>query len=492
MKRVLSLLLIFALMLTFLASCGGGSTDPDNSDNPPSSDEPETPEEPEVPDEPEQPEEPETPGEGNDPTTEEIEEAEIFKKYSSCLLEIGDFYNGLACFRIKQANNNDLEKLGFIDVTGKVIIQPIYRPDDGNYVINLKLVNFKDAKCVLMYDENNTGTLLDASGNVLYTVGKNGVSAILPPSYGYVCVETAVEEFTGYVHTVTYYSATDFRKIAEFPNCEMHYTYSAIEADGGATLVSEIDNEKKEINIKDYDPTFGTDSSEWTVDLEKIEAFQGVSAEGCISNNNNTLGRIATVKLTNKDNISYFATVDQNGNVLMAPQKNIAFGNPGMEPYGNFYAFEFCKDLCPAYDQASGYWGYIDPYGNWKIEPQYSVARSFTTDGYALVNDKVVIDTTGKVVLCKKGWKLEAVNIVGKTYSRPSIFSTYYITFGENGDLIKDSHRIGKYTINGSFLKTSGFDPRNYFGGTAYGVYHVYQEGNKLIIGETEWTLNTN
>ncbi len=67
--------------------------------------------------------------------------------------------------------------------------------------------------------------------------------------------------------------------------------------------------------------------------------------------------------------------------------------------HGNPILYTFSHDLCCAYSTQEQKWGYIDPYGNWKIEPQYDSVNTFSYDGYAVVDQYKVINTKGETIL---------------------------------------------------------------------------------------------
>lgn len=431
------------------------------------------------------------------------EDTGIYGKYPN-FEKLDEFYNGVAAFRICIDANNlwgYTTVFGYVDIEGNIIAEPKYclgQPashdtfpqafDNCNYV-----------KVVEQIDSNTyVASILDKTGTIKFKEGENGVTAVGASSNGYFWVETSKEEFTGYVYTVTYYSAKDMHTVAVFENRKHGYYSSANVSQAGTVslLRGENYNDSYEINISDYDPTFRATEDTWTVDIDNLEAFQGVNVYKHVSKNNNTSGQIAAVRLVNKDKIYYYATVDKNGTIMMTPQKKIAFGTANDNIDINH--FEFCKDLCPAYDTESGYWGYIDAYGNWKIQPKYAVAAPFTTDGYAIVNDKIVIDTTGKVVLAPGGWDEPKIETMVGSYKRISGIFEDTIILSEDGTLTFRTNVVGsggysstkgKYSFKGATLSVSDLYINSaLFGRATIGDFSVYNEEDIYVIGTTKWT----
>ncbi|MBE6558137.1 MAG: WG repeat-containing protein [Ruminococcaceae bacterium] len=148
-------------------------------------------------------------------------------------------------------------------------------------------------------------------------------------------------------------------------------------------------------------------------------------------------GQYASVVLRSKDDVSFYAIMDAERNVLMGPTKNIVLtdstysyvddddlfqigadianlclakdattGRYGyIDVNGNWVipanfsqigAFE--NDLAPAMDPTTNLWGYINASGEWVLQPKYNSALSFS-EGYATVDNVKVIDTKGDVVI---------------------------------------------------------------------------------------------
>ena len=199
----------------------------------------------------------------------------------------------------------------------------------------------------------------------------------------------------------------------------------------------------------------------------------------------NTLGQIATLYMKNTS--EWCATMDENGKILMEPTKDIML----KYEYYNWgtvtKCYTFSNDLCCAYQPSSGLWGYVDPYGNWKIKPQYNKVTTFSYDGLAVVNDLIVIDTKGKVVLDISDTG-DIYPLEGK-YKRSVGYSTLYLTFSRDGTVVSTGTGLienGIYEIHGDSLIIDGF---GYTGALSEGTHTFEQIGDNLYIDGNLWTL---
>ena len=419
--------------------------------------------------------------------------AEIYKKYPG-VKEIGVFTNGLAPFYVSDGGKS---YYGYIDINGNVVIEPEFNvkvtidkcPAFEYEVISIpSSLSFSNPQYV-----NEVSHIVDKNGTILFEKGKNNVSRLSEVKNGYFAVDTKREEFTGYVHTVTYYSAKDLSVIAQIDNVQLLTDELRVENDGSVKLYDPNTNGYVEFNISEYDPSFKPNTSKFDVDVKNIDDFNGVSVYYTVSTGNNTLGEIATVVLVNKDNLVYFSTVDSNGNILMTPQKDkvLNFGSEySISPNCQFY-----RDLCPAKDAQSGLWGYIDPYGNWVIEPKYNSANPFGADGYAVVNDSTVIDAEENIILAPKSSVTSETDVIGKYKN-----GIYTITLSADGSLLYYiSPSYGSYSYTGTFeikngkLVVSGIGYTTYWGINPAGSYqdgaHTIQKvGDDLYINGVKWT----
>ena len=192
----------------------------------------------------------------------------------------------------------------------------------------------------------------------------------------------------------------------------------------------------------------------------------------------NKLGQIATLYM--KSTSEWCATMDINGNILMAPTKDIMLkDNSGSAAR----LYTFSNDLCCAYQPSSELWGYVDPYGNWIIAPKYNSVTTFSYSGYAVVDDLVVINTTGKIVLdiSDKG---DIHPLEGKYKSSGAYFATY-LTFSKDGT-IATSGITGTYEVHGNSLVVDGL---GYNSALNDGTHTFEQSGDTLIINGDRWVL---
>lgn len=419
-------------------------------------------------------------------STPQTENTGIHAQYPN-IVKIGDFYNGMASFTVK-----DGEKMmfGFIDNNENVVFDAIYELQK-----NTEPPSFSQSNYIKLTEKNSQTILYDKTGKAILTVGENGVNKIGTPTNGYFWVESVVEEFTGYVYTVTYYSSIDMKKVAEYPNSRASSWSADIDADGSA-LLDYNNGYSCKINISSHDPSFVPVDEYavyemWEKIIDGIDSFQGLSGNFQVSSD----GQIAAVRLVNKDKIYYYTVIDKNGNVLMAPQKTICFMDKSEY---NITGFDFCNNLCPALDETSGFWGYIDTKGNWQIEPQFSVARSFTTDGYAVVNDKFVIDTKGNIVIAPDNWNPKTIEITfDHTYTRSDGNEYYRIKFYDDGT-IKMSNGYyglgeilsfsGEYSLQGSkFIVSMPSMNIKFFVTGNSGTYSIYSDNGHLFIDGYKW-----
>ncbi|MBQ8414894.1 MAG: WG repeat-containing protein [Clostridia bacterium] len=449
-------------------------------------------------------------GDGND-NNPEVNEAQVYKEYNN-LKRIDSYHNGLATFMIYNSSSvshwgsngswTGTYLYGFIDVNGNVVIDPVYECSP-----HVELPKFEH-NYIKVGDLDDHEYIIDKSGNIIFEAGKNGVSAIGKVSEDYFWVETYTEELAGNVYVVKYYSAFDLSVVATFENIRAvpdHRTIggknSAITATGEGLLVYDLnkygyyDKDMFFFNIADYDTNFAPKVDTWSVDINKIEAFASISRKYYnVSGTDNTNGQFAAVALLNESNIWFYSIVDSNGNVVLQPQRDIAFPYSGGA--NGMITYEFCKDLCPAQDATSGYWGYVSPDGEWKIMPQFYSATPFSSDGYATVNEKIVIDTEGNVVLSPAGWVNDIVTSLNGIYVTRINSYSYYLTFSEDGKVTIEektsgfsSKREGNYRLLGSNLTITemGAFYGSPFGGD--GVYSFRKEGNTIYLNDTAWTL---
>ena len=418
---------------------------------------------------------------------------EVYSKYSN-LLSIGQFHNGLASFSIRGEN---WSKYGYIDIHGNVVIEPIYYVKQS--ASTAAYIPTFEMPYVLLYSSGGLSTkavLLNRNGEELFAVGKNNVTGIGDPMNGYFWVESYEEDLSGKTYTVRYYRTTDMEVVATFEKMKaVQYSivnpFSTVDSTGKFELYVEKGGSKK-YNIADYDASFRPAVDTWNVQVESLNSYK--AAQGCwyhASDKNNDLGQLATVVLQNKEGTYYYSIVDSKGNVLMEPQQKVTFPVWAYREGDDIQEYDFYRNLCPAQDASSGLWGYVDPYGQWKIQPQYLSATSFTDDGYAIVNDIVVINTDGETVLTPGGETVTELKGYYRLNETINVWS-HYITFDGNGTIkykLDSSTTTGKYTLDGNILTISGLGRDSGIRALEDGTHYVRKEGNKLVIDGYEWIL---
>ena len=343
-----------------------------------------------------------------------IFQSDVYSQYDN-LVSIEPFHNGLAAFVIHVDDNmyhmsmtagywEGTYYYGYIDTKGKVVIEPKYECS-----ADFSEIQPFSYGCVKVKDSNGSEAIIDRTGAVRYRVGENQVTNIGKVAYGYFWVETAVEMVSGNEYTVTYYQCG----IASNTITEFHVfenMQAIVDNRNISGYQSTLNEEHEYIVVTDASKSYFSNNDiscysisgihqpvNWTVDVDEIAEFGGAYCwYDTPKMSNNDQGAIAAVVLKNNQGVFFYATVDQSGTVLMKPRKDIAFKVANER---ELVRFQFSYGLCPAQDVESGKWGYIDPYGNWIIKPQYDETEPFSEDGYATVNKTTVIDTNGRKIL---------------------------------------------------------------------------------------------
>lgn len=441
----------------------------------------------------------------------------FYTKYDNIYF-VGQFSNGLAPFMLYTPSGSMHMSgnyywsgdyyFGYIDTKGRVVIEPTYECNPYDELPSFEWDYIRYGK------SEDYDCLINKKGEIVYESGVDGVLRIGNVSEGYFWMETVKEDVSGSVYSVTYYRTSDLSAVATFENARAFFENSGDPSDStldsrgyahvisGEELYYYYSSDLIYFNISEYDSTYVPSYTQCNVEIESISAFS--DAYYCYyktSGKNNDLGILTTVMLTNSNGTQFYSIVDVNGNVLIAPQQAIAFPiDTGYNVVNRTDRYEFCKNLCPAQDAESGFWGYIDPAGKWVIEPEYTSAEPFSSEGYATVNEKIVIDTKGKVILAPKGWKNEIVtSLSGKyKYEVDNSWISWYITFGEDGTLeIRESMsggsswNTGTYKIKGAkiIFENVGINYTSPIKGE--GEYTFRKEGNKIYLDETVWVLVT-
>lgn len=366
----------------------------------------------------------------------------LYTLYKDELYKLYDVGNGMVTFTIRDGYNL---KVGFADLQGNVMVVP------KTYIHESNGIPVFFDNCVKILDgSEGDEMIIDKQGNVLFEHqkynAKNNISDIGGVSEGYFWVETFEESLAGKTYTVTYYSAKDFTAVATFEDTrafpeesylvqESGRDFSSVQ-NGMAYLAkgnmvpSGLIHAESAVSFKmsDYDeayiPSQSAKNGNWTLDLDTIEAFEVARYKELIAAGTDKDGKLlGTVCLTNSSNTKYYAIVDNTGKVLLDAQTNIILDSK---------LSVFNNGLCVAMDAESESWGYINAQGQWVIQPQYTSARPFASDGYAVVNDIAVIDEEGKLVLAPAGYSVESVTSLEGKYDYDYGNWTVYLTFNGN------------------------------------------------------------
>ncbi|MBR2353301.1 MAG: WG repeat-containing protein [Clostridia bacterium] len=452
------------------------------------------------------------------PSVPSLVEAEIYKEYN--LTKIDSFHNGIAAFLIHKPSStthysgygswNGDYYYGFCDLDGDILIDPIY---PCNPYIDLP--KFQSGYALVEGADKND-ILIDKNGTVKFRVGESQITGLGSVSEGYFWVETVEELLSGNAYTVTYYSAKDLSKVAVIENVRAvteNRSYHTENGDANSTFnergIAVLEKVKSSYNdkllyvdIRDFDPSYVSEFHDWKLDLSEIPDFSSINKKyHTPSKNPNGSGLVSTVTLLNSSSVYFYSIIDENGNFLMEPQKNVEFpvsGDVTAQVKMSMSQYMFSHALCHARDAETGYWGYIDVTGEWKIQPKFYKATSFSEDGYAIINDKVVIDTNGNVVLAPSSYKHEVENIssLSGTY-RLSTSSDikYYLIFDEDKNItVKQSISGSYFTKKGTYELSGSKITFNNFSLSATlplsnGVHTFQKEGNTIIIDGQSWIL---
>jgi len=295
-----------------------------------------------------------------------VDELGVFDKYD--VTKIYPFHNGLAMFVVSN------KYCGYIDIYGNVVIEPKYYEARGE---DSGIQGFKYG-CARLYNGVSIHYIFDKEGNKVFSGSIGEVSG------GYFSIKET-KSYGGY--TLTYYRASDFQIVATFEDCIEEYPVSAYTGD---FYIYDINEDTTiSLNISNYDTSFQPEiPPALDFDIEQHETYKHYAySVYWIAQTQN--GIIATV-YSSSSNGNLSSIVKSDGTVLLEPQTKIRIIG------------QFSNELCIAQDTETKKYGYIDVYGNWKIQPIYTSGMVFN-DGYAIVDEIIVIDTIGKVVLSPDG-----------------------------------------------------------------------------------------
>ncbi len=352
--------------------------------------------------------------EGESESEDAAMDAEVYREYLN-LSTITQFYGDLAVFAIKTYDGwgKAVYYGGCMDIEGNVVIPP-----------NYTRLDLTDEPYMFAYDYMRDGTtkyhranILDRRGNVVFAEYADQISDIGEVKNGCFYVEREEVTLSGNEYTKTYYSIHDL----------------------------------SEVSADQYHDAKTAHESAWE-EVSSMEAYQGAYVRGVnIPAEGHSEGNHATVILQSPDGVYFFGMFDVQGNVVMEPQRNIAFEKE---------ISIFCQELCPAKDEATGLWGYINPQGNWVLQPQYGAASRFDAEGYAVVDHQTIINTRGEVILAPTAWQGNAAVALSGKYHR----NERYMRFQEDGSVEISNGYVyvnAQYRIVGGTLIISGVGKNN-------------------------------
>lgn len=391
---------------------------------------------------------------------------------------------------------------GLLSTDGNIIYDGfyLYQPfsESSNYL------SCHDGKSALTINWK-VSSIIDKKGNTVLAIGKNNIEYISDITQGRILAYQMTDERpSGKIYDLICYSAKDMSEIFRLSDqyqigYYLQFDTTGYESTPGGDIYFDINgNIYRKSNYRYYDAggkeytenqlpqVYGLepviDYSAWLKLAEAYSEYKNSpynTREYEVGTTKNTLGQIATLYMKNTS--EWCATMDMNGNILMPPTKDVIFkyrSNPTE-------LYVFSNDLCGAYQPSSGLWGYVDPYGNWKIAPKYNSVTTFSYAGYAVVDDLFVIDTTGKIVLdiSDKG---DIHPLEGK-YKLSG--ASLYLTFSKDGTIVVRNDWVtvtGTYEIHGNSLVVNELGINTIFND---GTRSFEQSGDTLIIDGNRWIL---
>ncbi|MBQ8288127.1 MAG: WG repeat-containing protein [Clostridia bacterium] len=406
---------------------------------------------------------------------------------------------------------------GLLSTDGDIIYEGFYLNQCFNEFSNYLSCRNKNA-----YAWEGSSEILDKNGNSVLAVGENNIEFISDITQGRIfAYQMTDEKPSGKTYDLICYSAKDMSEVFRVSDIDEISGYIDFDETGycdyGYSHQNVVDihgniyryenwkyydsngNEYTERYNVGYDPLISEryglpvvsgiepciDRDIWYDLVDSYEEYENASDRTFeVGITQNTLGQIATLYMNTTS--TWYATMDANGNILMEPTKDIWLGA------SEFDLCVFSNDLCCAYQPSSGLWGYVDPYGNWKIAPQYESVTAFSYAGLAVVNDLVVIDTTGKIVMdiSDQG----DVHTLEGTYqlSGTSGYSSCCLTFSKDGTIVESGWHdtTGTYEVRGDSLIVDAWDsviPTLY-----EGVHTLEQNDDALIIDGELWVRTDN
>lgn len=440
--KIISFILLLAMMLTSFVACGGNTTDTDSGNE----------------------------NGGNN-------SAENAGQYA--IERIEAFRNGYARFSVsvKDENGYPATKYGYLNSKGEVVIAPEY--DEAPEVADDLMYVTKDSESFFVNMKNE---------KITYEAPIGTVEKIGEYSNGYFWIQTYESKISGDVHSMTYYDVNGKKAFiienaeeseymisgSELHNAGKKRSNSSFNENGLALVTINARNEliNTEGNIvahgnyqieelhgnyfttwdhvyyinpenmgfittnmepdlfkklkfleNDYVVSYGIGSNEADqyqrvesyyeiicvkemLNLTEISVLSGANIRGVSYSSYNGI-KYFVLYLESKDGKFFSAVINAQGGMVIEPTQKFALGKI-MHSQTNIVAdnivyevFTVSDGLIVAQDTSTGLFGYINLSGEWAIQPQYDSATTFS-NGVAVVNNNTIINTSGEVILAAK------------------------------------------------------------------------------------------
>lgn len=255
------------------------------------------------------------------------------------------------------------------------------------------------------------GRMIDRNGNIIELIHDNGNKITHKPYFGTYTYEGTISEVNLkeiYGDTILAEISYTYQEYGSDRTAEKdfflkvdysQYTYTICNGDINSPGIMDYISDNY-IYQKIGHESYTAETMELLCEFETLPAFEGAKIVEYSAPSEDILCFV----LQNKDNVRFATAVDLAGNILMQPTTAISFPkNQSGTKYSLFC--RFTDGLCPAKDNESGLYGYIDATGAWKIAPQFESVNNFRS-GYAHVNINensdslhgTIIDTNGNIL----------------------------------------------------------------------------------------------
>ena len=327
---------------------------------------------------------------------------------------IGEYCNGYIWVETKESLlSGDVHTMTYYNEYGKAFSIPnaVHCTMDGTDVSSINgggcaFVKLESENRIRMIDENgNIYNISSAnSDNVTYIYG-NYVAV----SYGW---NNADYLYVDYLSKKWYPSVSYFSQREWFPLTEGGYHWFDVANNPYFCTRGDM------YRISGYDNDILLNFDMVSINLSRIPEFAGATIVSVTSPQFgetyvNGIKRDTCyygVVLLSSSNVIFYSMIDFEGNVVIAPTKDIAFINRKTVTEGYlkktvYELYDYTRNgVCKAQDTESGLYGFIDMKGNWVIKPQYQSATDMHSyyDGeyhfVAVVNDSTIVDSSGNII----------------------------------------------------------------------------------------------